>query len=120
MGDVTDYLESLDGQDRAVLARIVEIARELAPEATEGRSYGMPALLLNGKGYASVLAAKKHLALYPFSGHILPQLADELEGRDWAPGTLRFTAEDPVPEDLLRRILEARIAEIGAPGGRKA
>ena len=118
MGEVTDYLDSLDGQDRAVLARIVQIARELAPEATEGRSYGMPALLVNGKGYASVLATKKHLALYPFSGQILPQLADELEGRDWSPGTLRFTARDPVPEDLVRRILEARIAEIGPARGR--
>ena len=115
MGEVADYLESLDGQDRAVLERIVEIARQLAPEATEGRSYGMPALLLRGKGYVSVLATKKHLAMYPFSGQILPQLADELEGRDWAPGTLRFTADDAVPEPLVRRILEARIAEIGPP-----
>ncbi|WP_077490704.1 iron chaperone [Sinomonas mesophila] len=118
MGEVTDYLDSLDGQDRAVLGRIMEIARGLAPEATEGRSYGMPALLLHGKGYVSALATKKHLALYPFSGQILPRLADELEGLDWAPGTLRFTAKDPVPEDLVRRILEARIAEIGPPRGR--
>jgi uncharacterized protein YdhG (YjbR/CyaY superfamily) len=112
MGEVTDYLATLDGPEGEAVRRVYAVAREVAPEAEEGRSYGMAALLLHGKGYASAIAAKDHLSLFPFSGHILTGLADQLDGFDWAKGTLRFTADRPVPEELLRSIFTARIAEI--------
>lgn len=112
MGTVTEYLQAISGPNREALERVVAIARELAPEAEEGTSYGMPALIQDGKGLLSVLETKKHLALYPFSGQILPQLEDELGMFSWAPGTLRFTARNPVPDALVRRILELRLAEI--------
>jgi uncharacterized protein YdhG (YjbR/CyaY superfamily) len=112
MGTVTDYLAGITAPNREVLERVVAIARELAPGVEEGTSYGMPALLLDGKGLLSVLETKKHLAMYPFSGQILPRMAEELNGFSWSPGTLRFSAEHPVPDELLRRILELRLAEI--------
>ncbi|MEA5454079.1 DUF1801 domain-containing protein [Sinomonas sp. JGH33] len=119
MGTVTDYLETLTGPNRETLTRVVAIARELAPEAVEGMSYAMPALLIDGKGLLSALETKKHLAIYPFSGQVLPQLADELEGFDWAAGTLRFSADHPVPDGLVRRIVELRLAEIEAKTRRR-
>lgn len=119
MGTVTDYLETLTGPNRDVLARVIAVAREAAPQAVEGTSYAMPALLIEGKGLLSALETKKHLAIYPFSGQVLPQLADELEGFDWAAGTLRFSAEHPVPDSVVRRIIELRLAEIEAKLRRK-
>lgn len=121
MGTVTDYLAGLDGPgahsaNRGALARVVEVARELSPDAAEGVSYGMPALLHRGKGLVAALEAKRHLGLYPFSGKVLARFASELDeaGFTWSPGALQFTAEHPVPDELLRRILSARIAEIDA------
>lgn len=114
MGEVTEYLASLDGPDGEAVRHVYAVAREIAPEATEGRSYGMAALLLHGKGYASVMVAKKHLSVFPFSGQVLEAFADRLGEFDWAKGTLRFTAEHPVPDSLLRDIFTARIAEIEA------
>lgn len=112
MGTVTEYLENVSEANRGILERIVGIARELAPDAEEGVSYGMPALLVNGKGFLSVLETKKLLALYPFSGQILPEMSEELGGYSWSPGTLRFSADNPVPDSLVRRILETRLAAI--------
>ncbi|MGP0222130.1 MULTISPECIES: iron chaperone [unclassified Paenarthrobacter] len=112
MGTVTEYLENVSATNRPVLERIVEIARELAPDVEEGTSYGMPALLVDGKGFVSVQETKKHLALYPFSGQILPEMSEELGGYSWSPGTLRFSSENPVPDSLVRRILETRLAAI--------
>lgn len=114
MGDVTDYLDGLTGENRAALAHVIALAREIAPDASEGTSYAMPALLHRGKGLVAALETKKHLAIYPFSGQVLPRFADELDagGFDWAPGTLRFSAAHPVPDELLRRVFAARIAEI--------
>lgn len=121
MGAVTDYLAGLDDSgagtaNRDALARVVDVARELSPDAAEGVSYGMPALLHRGKGLVAALEAKKHLGLYPFSGKVLARFGGELDeaGLSWSPGALQFTAEHPVPDELLRRILSARIAEIDA------
>ncbi|WP_120522744.1 iron chaperone [Arthrobacter celericrescens] len=114
MGTVTDYLAGITTPNREVLERVVAIAREMAPGVEEGTRYGMPALLLDGKGFVSVLETKKHLALYPFSGQILPRIEDDLVGFSWSPGTLRFSPDNPVPDELVRRILELRVAEIGA------
>ncbi|WP_022889252.1 iron chaperone [Agromyces italicus] len=116
MGTVTDYLAERDGENRAALEHVIAVARELSPDAAEGESYGMPALLHRGKGLAAALEAKQHLGLYPFNGTILPGLAAELDeaGLRWSPGALQFTAEHPVPDALLRRIFTERIAQIDA------
>ncbi|WP_284976262.1 MULTISPECIES: DUF1801 domain-containing protein [unclassified Arthrobacter] len=112
MGTVTEYLSSVSAANRGPLERIVDLARELAPDAVEGTSYGMPALLIDGKGFVSVIETKKHLALYPYSGQILPTMSEELGGYSWSPGTLRFSVDNPVPDSLIRRILETRLAAI--------
>ncbi|HEY1105256.1 DUF1801 domain-containing protein [Agromyces endophyticus] len=116
MGTVTDYLASIDGENRAALEHVIAVARELDPEATEGESYGMPALLHRGKAFAAAMEAKQHLGFYPFSGQILPGLAAELDeaGIAWSTGAVQFSVERPVPDDLLRRILGERIAQIDA------
>jgi uncharacterized protein YdhG (YjbR/CyaY superfamily) len=112
MGEVTNYLAGVEGPDGAALSHVYAVALEVSPEATEGHSYGMPALLLHGKGYASALRAKDHLSVFPFSGRVLAALGDRLDGFDWSKGTLRFTAAHPVPDDVLRAIFAARRAEI--------
>ncbi|GGR29682.1 iron chaperone [Agromyces mediolanus] len=114
MGTVTDYLDERSGPERAALERVIRIARELAPDASEGESYGMPALLHRGKGLVSAMQAKHHLGFYPFSGTVLEGFADELAGFAWSKGTVQFSAEHQLPDELLRRILRARIAEIDA------
>ncbi|AMM31872.1 hypothetical protein SA2016_1190 [Sinomonas atrocyanea] len=112
MGEVTDYLTGVEGPDGAALSHVYAIALDVSPEAGEGLSYGMPALLLHGKGYASALRAKDHLSVFPFSGRVLAALGDRLEGFDWSKGTLRFSAAHPVPDEVLRAIFTARRAEI--------
>ncbi len=114
MGEVTDYLETIEGADRAALARVVAIAREVVPDAVEGTSYAMPALLHRGKGLVATLRTARHLSLYPFSGTVIAQLGEELDGFETTTGSIHYSAEQPIPEDVLRRLVEARRAEIDA------
>lgn len=60
----------------------------------------------------AVVAAAKHLSLYPFSGSIVAAVADQLEGYSLSKGTIRFSPEQPVPDAVIRQILQLRIAEI--------
>ncbi|AMB59624.1 iron chaperone [Microterricola viridarii] len=117
---VTDYLAGIEpAADRAALQRVIDIAREVAPTVVEGVSYSMPTLLYRGKGYVAAMQTKAHLALYPFSGSVLPAFGAELSDFSHSVSALRFSAEQPVPDELLRRILQLRKAQIDEQLDRK-
>ncbi|GLI26774.1 hypothetical protein ARHIZOSPH14_10160 [Agromyces rhizosphaerae] len=112
MGEVTVYVDSLEGPDREAVRRVFDRARALVPEAEEGRGYGMPALRYRGKPLLAVHAAKGHLGIYPFSPEAVEAVASDLEGFSLSKGTIRFSAEQPVPDEVLDRLVEARRAQI--------
>ncbi|WP_243074106.1 iron chaperone [Microbacterium sp. SS28] len=112
MGTVDDYLASLEPADRAAISHVYDLARELVPEAEQGVGYGMPALVYRGKPLLSVMRAKKHIGLYPFSPDAVSVVADELPPADVAKGTLRFQPEAPLRDDLVRALVAARKAQI--------
>ncbi len=82
------------------------------PEAVEGVSYGMPALKVEGKPLLGVVAAAKHLSIFPFSPAVIDAVANRLGGYSLSKGTIRFTSDHPVPDDVLEEIVRLRRAEI--------
>lgn len=119
MGEVHDYLESVDGPDRAALERVYAIARDAVPDTVEGTSYGLAALLHRGKGLVATVRTTRYLSLYPFSGAVLAALAEELEDFETTSGSVHYSAAHPLPEPVLRRIIEARRDEIDARARRR-
>ena len=57
-------------------------------------------------------AAKRHLSVYPYSSRVVDGVRDRLEGFDLSRGTIRFTAEQPLPDDVVRDVVRLRVAEI--------
>jgi uncharacterized protein YdhG (YjbR/CyaY superfamily) len=114
MGVVAEYLDTIDGADRDALEHIYAIARDLVPESEEGTSYAMPALLYRGKGLIATLRAKNFLSLYPYSGAVVALVTDELTGFETTTGSIHYSTEHQLPDAVLRRIVEARRAEIDA------
>lgn len=112
MGTVDDALADLPEPDRGCLQHVIGIARTLVPEATEGMSYGMPALKLDGKPLVGVVAAAKHLSLFPFSPAVIDAVADRLDGYSLSKGTIRFTPDHPLPDGVVEDIVRLRQAEI--------
>jgi uncharacterized protein YdhG (YjbR/CyaY superfamily) len=96
------------------LEHVRAVVREVAPDAEEGRSYGMPAFIYAGKPLLAVRAAKRHLSIYPFSPAAIDAVKDRLGGFDLAKGTIRFTPDRPVPDDVLTDLVRARMKEIAA------
>lgn len=119
MGTIDDYLAGLDDGDRAVIAHVYDVARAHVPDTEQGTSYGMPALLHRGKALIAVMRTKKHIAVYPFSGLVPAAAAPALEGFDVDKGTIRFQPEKPLPNDAIRAVLDARVAEIDDPTVRR-
>lgn len=112
MGEVADYLAGLDEGERQALEHVYEVARAAVPDTTEGQSYGMAALIYRGKGLFSARAAKRHLSVFPFSSTVVAAVAADLEGFDLSKGTVRFTVDRAVPDEVLTRLVELRRAEI--------
>jgi len=112
MGTVDDYLAELDPVDRDVIAHVYEVAREVVPEAEQGLGYGMPALVYRGKSLLSVMRAKRHIGVYPFSPAAVAAVADDLPESDVAKGTIRFQPERPLPDDVVRALVASRKAQI--------
>jgi uncharacterized protein YdhG (YjbR/CyaY superfamily) len=117
VGEVTAYLGSIQGADRAALERVYAIARGLVPEAEEGTSYGMPALLYRGKGLIATLQTRRFLSLYPYSGVVVASVSDALSGFETTSGSIHYSAEHPLPDEVVRRIVGERRAEIDAKAG---
>ncbi|UZX02115.1 DUF1801 domain-containing protein [Arthrobacter sp. CDRTa11] len=112
MGSVDDSLVDLPPSERACLQHVIEVARAEAPEAVDGVSYGMPALKLDGKPLLGVVAAAKHLSVFPFSPEVVDAVASRLEGFSLSKGTIRFTPDHPLPDDVVEELVRLRRAEI--------
>jgi uncharacterized protein YdhG (YjbR/CyaY superfamily) len=112
MSAMDDYLNGLPPAQNAALARVRAIVERIAPEAEQGVSYGMPAFLYAGRPLLGLRAAKKHLSVFPFSPAAVEAVKDRLPGFDLSKGTIRFSPESPVPEDVLADVVRARKQEI--------
>jgi uncharacterized protein YdhG (YjbR/CyaY superfamily) len=111
---IEDALAAHPEPERAALQHVIDIGRAIAPDAEDGVSYGVPALRVAGKPLVGVGVGASHLAVYPFSPAAIDAVRDELAGFAASKGTIRFTAERPLPDPVLRRLVEARLAEITA------
>ncbi len=110
-----DYLDGLPPARQVALERVRAIVGGLVPEAEEGTSYGVPAFIYAGRPLLGFSAAKRHLSLFPFSSAAIDAVRDRLEGFGLAKGTIRFSPDRPVPDDVLADLVHARKLEITAP-----
>ncbi|MEO7059121.1 MAG: DUF1801 domain-containing protein [Lapillicoccus sp.] len=113
MGEVDDYIAGLGDPERAAFERVVAVVAEVAPRAQQGRSYGMPAFRQEGRPLLGLVAAQGHLSLFPFSPEVIEKVSGRLGGYSLSKGTIRFSADHPVPDDVLRDLVRLRLGELG-------
>ncbi len=107
--NVDEYIATFSPQVQAVLERIRTTVRRTAPDAQEIISYKIPAFTLNGI-LVYFAAFKKHIGLYP------PVKGDAKLEKAISPyagekGNLRFPLDQPIPYDLIKRIVKLRVKQ---------
>lgn len=107
------FLAALPAPQRQALEHLRQVIISAAPEAEEYIGYGIPAFRQNG-ALVSFGAAKHHCAFYVQSPAVMEALAADLKGLDTSKGTVRFTPDDPIPDALVTRLVQARLAENAA------
>jgi uncharacterized protein YdhG (YjbR/CyaY superfamily) len=80
-------------------------------------SYRVPAFRVGGKTVAGFAAFKSHLSYLPFSGSVLSQLAEELDGYAMTKSSLHFPVDRPLPRALVKQLIKVRLAQVGRGSG---
>lgn len=112
--DVDEYLAKVDEPMRSTLEHLRRSIAEVIPEAEQGLSYGVPVFRIAGKPVAGFSAAKNWLSYLPHSGEILAAMSDEdLGGLTASKGALKFPIDQPLPDPLVRKLIDARRTEAG-------
>ena len=109
---VVEYIGSKSRPARVVLKRVRSTIRRAVPAAEEGISYQIPTYRLNGVPVIYFAGWKEHYSLYPASDDLVAVLKDELAGYEISKGTIRFPLSEPVPEDLIERIVRFRAEKL--------
>jgi uncharacterized protein YdhG (YjbR/CyaY superfamily) len=109
--EVDEYLRGVEEPKRRTLQAVRETILEVVPEAEQVLSYRVPAFRVGGKTVAGFAAFKDHLSYVPFSGSVLGQLADELEGYTMTKSALHFPVDTPLPKPLVRKLITVRLEQ---------
>jgi len=104
---IDDYISAAPAESQVVLGEIRRRVHDLAPGVEETISYQMPTFTLNGRSVVHVGAWKHHVSLYPVPDSVDGSLADDLAPYVAGKGTMRFPLSDPIPYELVERVVEA-------------
>lgn len=103
------YIASFPAHVQAILTTLRTTIRAAAPDAEEKISYGMPTFSLKGN-LVHFAAHTNHIGFYPTPSGIAA-FQDELAAYKGAKGSVQFPLEQPLPLDLIQRIVQFRVAE---------
>src|ERR1700760_2307087 len=107
--DIDEYIAGFSPEVQAILEKIRRTIHAAAPDAQEAISYQIPAFKLHGI-LVYFAAFKKHIGFYP------PISGDEALVKAVSPyagekGNLRFPLDQPIPYDLIERIVKLRLEQ---------
>jgi len=109
---IDQYIAEFPEQIQAKLKEIRGIVRAMAPDAAEKIAYGMPTFYLNGN-LVHFAGYKGHIGFYPTPTGI-DSFKEELDRYKNAKGSVQFPLDEPLPADLIGRIVKYRVEENAA------
>ena len=111
--DVEKYLSAVPEPQQSTLRALRTTIKALLPLGEDAMSYGVPAVKLNGKAIAGYATAKNHCSYFPHSGQIIDDLSADLAQYNFSKGTLRFAIDKPLPKTLVKKLIRARLSQLG-------
>lgn len=107
--DIDGYIARFPADVQAILEKVRTTIRHAAPEAKEVISYQMPAFRQHGI-LVYFAAWKQHIGLYPPISGDKP--LEKVLARYAGPkGNLQFPLDEPIPYDLIERIVKLRVRQ---------
>ena len=109
-GTIDEYIAEFPPEIQKVLEELRALIRANAPGATETISYAIPTFDLNGRHLVHFAGFKNHIGFYPVPSG-LEAFKEDLRPYKQGKGSVQFPLGQSLPTDLIRRIVEFRVAE---------
>lgn len=113
--DFGKYFAGFEGLQLQKLEELRAFLSGLLPDASEAISYQIPTYKLNGKNIVHFAAYAKHIGFYPGS-KVIAENTHLLDGYKFAKGSVQFPIEKPLPRELIRTLVSARLRDFQATG----
>jgi len=108
--NIDEYIAGFPDEIQLILDRVRSSIKKAAPDAEESIGYGMPAYKSHGKPLVYFAAFKNHIGFYATpTGHA--EFARELSKYKQGKGSVQFPIDQPIPYELIARIVEFRVFE---------
>lgn len=108
---IDEYIAEFPKSVQAILRKVRLTIRKAAPDAEETMKYAIPTFVLNGN-LVHFAGYEHHIGFYPGASGIAA-FAGELAGYKSAKGSVQFPLDQPIPYDLITRIVKFRVEEQG-------
>lgn len=106
--DIDEYIRLAPEETQETLKKIRRTIKEAAPKAEEAIRYSMPTFRINGKNLVHFAIFKNHYGFYPAPEAIV-EFKNELSVFETSKGAIQFPINEPVPYDLIKKIVEFRL-----------
>lgn len=106
---IDEYITGFPPDVQEILQEIRMTIRDAAPDAQETIKYRMPTFTLNGN-LVHFAAFRRQIGFYPLPTGI-EQFKNELSVYKGGKGSVQFPLDEPIPFDLVRRIVKFRVKE---------
>jgi uncharacterized protein YdhG (YjbR/CyaY superfamily) len=109
-GSIEEYIAAFPAETQKALREMRELIRASAPGATETISYAIPTFDLNGRHLVHFAGYARHIGFYPIPTGI-EAFKKDFEPYKQGRGSVQFPLSQPLPADLIRRVVEFRVEE---------
>ncbi len=106
---IDEYIALYPPDVQEKLKKLRAFIKDLVPEAGETISYGIPTFDLHGH-LVHFAAFRDHISFFPTASGVAA-FQQELSEYKISKGTIQFPMDKPMPFDLIKRIVEFRVAE---------
>jgi uncharacterized protein YdhG (YjbR/CyaY superfamily) len=106
---IDKYIADTPDEIKEKLEKLCAVIRKAAPGAIEALSYQMPTFKLNGN-LVHFAVYKNHIGFYPAPSGI-EAFKEELSAYKTSKGAIQFQKDQPLPFDLIEKIVLFRVKE---------
>ncbi len=108
---IDEYIAEFPAETQRVLQEMRALIKETAPEATETISYAIPTFDLKGRHLVHFAGYARHVGFYPVPS-AMEAFKEELAPYKSGKGSAQFPLGEPLPVDLIRRIVAFRVGQV--------